>query len=178
VSSRRRRALCPPSPSELPPVRAAADRLRSHLPRSRVRELLATIFRHRVEGVASLVFSSSRRPLVDRFRLSYPTSLPATLSNRYTTPSWPHHVTTPAPSPSLLDNTASTRPLFPSCHRLNKTLRRLSTVSLLRRLPHAPVVVTRAEQSRQSRHSCSSSRSHCPLSADSPESHRLLARSH
>jgi hypothetical protein len=47
-------------------------------------------------------------------------SLPATPSSRYSTPSRHHHETTPAPSPSLSANAASTGPLFPSRRRLNE----------------------------------------------------------
>jgi hypothetical protein len=150
LSHRRRRALCPPSPLELPPMRATVGRLGSHLPRRRARELPATIFRHRVKVVAALMLSSSWRPLVGRFWLSYPTSLPDTSSNRYATPRRHHHETTSAPSPSLPANAASTTPRQAAAGRM-KTSRRLRTASLLRRLPRASVVITHVGQSRQGR---------------------------
>jgi hypothetical protein len=101
-------------------MRAAVGRLGSHLPRSRSRELPTTIFHHRVKVVDALVLSLSWHPLVDRFRLSYPMSLPATPSSRYSMPSRHHHKTTLAPSPSLPANAASTGPLFPSRRRPNE----------------------------------------------------------
>jgi hypothetical protein len=136
LSHRRRRALCPPSPLELPPMRATVGRLGSHLPRRRARELPATIFHHQVKVVAALMLSSSWRPLVGRFWLSYPTSLPDTSSNRYATPRRHHHETTSAPSPSLPANATSTTPRQAAAGRM-KTSRRLRTASLLHRLPHA-----------------------------------------